>query len=113
MAVITQPQPVIWDEIIIGRDNAMEIFEEQIFWNFGLIVSVAYKENESGKTYMLSAVGIGRGYGEYSLTLDSKIIEEQISSFYHTVWNMNGATGNVLNDHGDEELSDPFAIQNL
>ena len=119
MALITQLQPALWDQVASGRDEALEIFNESIYWLPGFSVTVRYEyitEDNQVKTYVLAAIGVGEGKGQanYNITTDSKVLEDQIiRTLYHTEWNMNGARGTVLNGHGDESVNDPFIIQEL
>lgn len=104
-------QPVLWNEIVDARDEALRIFDEEIHWTLGFNVSIAYHAGD--KVYMISAVGIGDGYGLYTLNYDSQILESQLQTLYTTKVNVNGEQYHVLNSHEDEEISDPFNVQEL
>lgn len=103
----------IYDTVVTGRESALEILEETE-WTLGREYAVRY--NYNSEVHVL--VGMGLSDNEYIIIGDSLVLSHVSQnntqgSLYTSQVNMNGTSYNVLNGHNDEEIADPFQIQEL
>lgn len=103
----------IYETIVTGRESALEILEG-VEWTLGREYAVRY--NYNSEVHVL--VGMGLSDNEYIIISDSLALSQMSTdntsdSLYTSQVNMNGTSYNVLNGHSDEEIADPFLIQEL
>lgn len=104
----------IFETIASGRTDAIGILNN-VEWVLGYMYGVKYQHGNS--VHIL--IGTGMGDNSYIITGDSLAIENttgsngENGSLYTSTIKMNGSQFNVLNGHSDEEVDDPFSIQEL
>lgn len=103
----------IYEDVVQGRTDAIGILNN-VEWVLGYMYGVRYMYENN--THVL--IGTGISDTDYVITGDSLTISQQfddggMDSLHTSVVKVNGAQYQVLNGNSEQEIDDPFSIQEL